>query len=73
MNICGLFDAKAILDDDTIQSIAWEDKRLHDFPKRTSSKVNVITRLEFEHAYYDVVVKQGYSLCHGVFCLIYSI
>ena len=32
------------------------DRVIHDFPKNISSKVNVIARLEFELAYYDVVV-----------------
>ena len=31
---------------------SWEDKEVHTFPKGICPKVNVITRLEFELAYY---------------------
>ena len=33
------------------------DKRVHTFPKGISPKGNIIARLEFELAYYDVTVK----------------
>ena len=29
---------------------------VHGFPKDISSKENVITRLDFEHAYYNVAI-----------------
>ena len=32
---------------------AWESKGLHNFPKSICLKVNLISRLEFELAYYD--------------------
>ena len=32
----------------------WEEKVVRNFLKGVSSKVNVIARLEFEHAYFEV-------------------
>ena len=41
----------------TIYSIAEGNQRVHTLPKGMRSKVNVIVRLEFELAYYDVSVQ----------------
>ena len=35
----------------------WRNKRIHTFPKGISLKVNVIVRLEFELAYYDIAIQ----------------
>ena len=35
----------------------WGDKEVHTFPKGISPKVNVLARLEFELAYYDVTIQ----------------
>ena len=35
------------------QLLYWKDKEVHTFPKSICSKVNVITRLELELAYYE--------------------
>ena len=40
---------------------AWWNKRIHIFLYGMSSKGNMISRLEFEHAYYDVAVQH---FCH---------
>ena len=37
--------------------MAWEDKRVHVILESISLKVNVIVRLDFELAYYDVAVQ----------------
>ena len=45
----------------TIETIAKvKDKGLHTYPKDISAKVNVLARLEFELAYYDVAVQCVY-------------
>ena len=36
---------------------SWEDKGVHTFLKRIKPKINLIVRLEFELAYYDIVVQ----------------
>ena len=41
---------------DTILTHSWGDKWVHTFPKGISLKMNLIARLEFEFAYYDVAV-----------------
>ena len=56
MNLCGLFNAKAILIEEQwccylIHS--WEEKGVHIFPKGNCLKVNVIAQLEFELVCYD--------------------
>ena len=35
----------------------WKDKEVNNFAKGINPKVNVIVRLEFELAYYDVTVQ----------------
>ena len=55
-----LFKAKGILiEEQLLYSLihnCW-DKRVHTFNKGISPKVKIITRLEFELAYYDVAVR----------------
>ena len=53
INLCRLFDAKAIR---YYLTHSWEDKGVHTFPKSICPKVNVIARLEYELAYYDSAV-----------------
>ena len=36
---------------------SWKDKRVHTFPKGISPKVNVITQLEIELIYYNVILQ----------------
>ena len=47
-----------------IKTIIGGDKGVHTFPRDFSLKVNAVTRLEFEHIYYDVAVQHvsHYSL-----------
>ena len=55
----GFFNAKAILLEEQLcyhLTHSWEDKGVHTFPKGICPKVNVITRLEYELAYYDSAV-----------------
>ena len=59
MNLCRLFNAKAILVEEQswyYLTHSWEDKGVHNFPKGICPKVNVIARLEYELAYYDSAV-----------------
>ena len=51
-----LFTAKATLHESYLTH-SWEDKEVHIFPKGIYPKVNIIARLEFELAYYDVAVQ----------------
>ena len=56
MNLCRLFNAKAILLEEQLWlylTYSWEDKGCHTFPNGICPKVNVIARLEFEIANYD--------------------
>ena len=57
MNLYGLFNAKAIL----VEKQQWyylthSNKRVHTFPMGISLKVNLITQLEFKHAYFKAPV-----------------
>ena len=56
INLCGLLKAKAIFVERQYSYYFRENKRVHAFPKYISLKVNLIAQLEFELAYYDVVV-----------------
>ena len=54
-----LFNAKSILLEEQqwyYLTHSWEDKGVHTFPKGICPKVNVITRLEYELAYYESAV-----------------
>ena len=54
-----LFNAKAILLEEQFwyySTHSWEDKGVHTFPKGICQKVNIITRLEYELAYYNSAV-----------------
>ena len=54
-----LFNAKTILREEQYWyylTHSWEDKAVHTFPKGICLKVNAITRLEYELAYYDSAV-----------------
>ena len=39
---------------DNVKFILLVGKRVHSFSKGINKKVNIIARLEFEHAYYDI-------------------
>ena len=59
MNLCRLFNAKAILLEEQswyYLSHSWEDKGVHTFLKGIFPKVNVIVWLEYELTYYDSTV-----------------
>ena len=54
-----LFNAKSILLEEQLcyyLTHSWEDKGVHTFPQSICLKVNVIARLEYEHAFYDSAV-----------------
>ena len=60
INLYGTFNAKAISVEEQkwYQLIhRWGDKGFHIFPKGMSLKVNVIARLEFELANYDIAAQ----------------
>ena len=52
----GLFNAKAIFVEQQWYYLtrSWGNQGVHAFSKGISPKVNVIGRLEFEHAYFEV-------------------
>ena len=61
INIQGLFNAKVILVEELLWyalTDSWGDKWLHTFPKGISMKVNLIDRLDFDHAYHHVTIQQ---------------
>ena len=59
MNFRGLFNAKAILEVKLWYYLIYSqgDKGVQIFPKGINQKVNGIVQLEFELAYYDIVVQ----------------
>ena len=60
INLRGLFSAKALLVEEQqwyYLSLCWGNKKVQYFSKGISPKVNIITRLEFERAYYDVLIQ----------------
>ena len=60
VNLRGLFNAKDILLQERqgyYSTHSWEDEGVYAFPKVINPKVNVIAWLEFELAYYYIVVQ----------------
>ena len=60
INLCGLFNAKAILVKEQLWyylTYSWEDKGIYTFPKSINLKVNVMVWLEFKLAYFKAVVQ----------------
>ena len=65
INLRGVFNAKAILLEEQQWSYlthCWEDKGVRTFPNGICPKAIVITRVEFELAYYDSAV-QCFNRC----------
>ena len=56
LNLCGLFNAKAILIEEYYLTYNWRCKGIHTFPKGIRLKVNVIVQLEFELINFKVAV-----------------
>ena len=46
--------------------MSWEDKKVPIFAEGICPKVNLIARLEFEHAYYDVAVARFNHYATGI-------
>ena len=69
INLCRLFNSKAILPEEKqwyYLTHSWEDKGVHTFPEGICPKVNVIAWLEYELAYYDSAVHRfnHYTIRH---------
>ena len=56
INLCRLLNAEAIVVEEQ-QWYYWMHNGVHTFPTGISSKVNVISRIEFELAYDDVTIQ----------------
>ena len=63
-----LFNAKAILVDKSkvVIPFNWKDKRVHAFHEGISSKVNVIARIEFELAFFEVAFQHVSHYATGI-------